>query len=181
MVKKIISIPKFCYLLLLGLILHLISYASSSFIEEEHQTWYYLTSTILVALCYLEVKMNLKAEKSKEKPKTESRTNHVDNISCKPNYSKWFLLFLGHLIARRLNQTGDKWLMEPDIGDWLVLDEYRLWNSFFVFSSLGHMILNLVDFGSILTNVLTLTASILIYYYRTLVGSVFFAGIKMSE
>lgn len=125
--------------------------------------------------------MCLKEGKAKENPRTELKSSHSDNVSNRTNYFSWVLLFCGHLLARRLNQTGDKWLAEPDIGDWLVLDECRLWNSLFVFSALGQMILNLVDFGSILTNVLTLTASILIYYYRTLMGSVFFAGIKKSE
>lgn len=93
----------------------------------------------------------------------------------------WLCLLAMHLFARRLNQTGDKWLSVPDIGDWLVMDEHRLWNSFFVFGSLCLMIINCVDYGSILTNVLTLTAAVLIYYFRTLNGSVYFAGIKKSE
>lgn len=94
---------------------------------------------------------------------------------------QWILIFGGHLIARRLNQTGDKWLNVPDVGDWLRMDEHRLWNSLFVGIALIAMHLTAMDYGNILTNVLTLTASILIYYYRTLTGSVFFAGIKPSK
>lgn len=95
--------------------------------------------------------------------------------------TNWFFLFALYVVARRLNQTGDKWLSVPDIGDWLIMDEHRLWNSFFVVAALFLLIINCADYGSILTNVLTLTAVILIYYFRTLTGSVYFAGIKQSE
>lgn len=93
----------------------------------------------------------------------------------------WFYLLSSHLLARRMNQTGDKWVNVPDVGDWFVMEENRVWNSYFVAFSLFLMIINCSDYGSILTNVLTLTAVILIYYFRTLTGAIYFAGIKESE
>lgn len=43
----------------------------------------------------------------------------------------WAFLFGIHVFLRRLNQTGDKWLTVPDIGDWLTMEPNRLWNSIF--------------------------------------------------
>jgi len=68
---------------------HIISLFSSSFIEEEHQTWYYLLSTYLLI-----------------------RT--IEQKSLK----YLFMLVLSRLI-RSWNQTGNKWLSLPDIGDFL--------------------------------------------------------------
>jgi ethanolaminephosphotransferase len=68
---------------------HIISLFSSSFIEEEHQTWYYLLSTYLLI-----------------------RT--IEQKSLK----YFFLLVLSRLI-RSWNQTGNKWLSLLDIGDFL--------------------------------------------------------------
>jgi len=66
---------------------HIISLFSSSFIEEEHQCWYYLLSTYLLIITI--------EEKS------------LKNL---------FLLILSRLI-RSWNQTGNKWLHLSDIGD----------------------------------------------------------------
>lgn len=173
--KAIRTTTKFCKFLTFGIIFHGISTASSSFIEEEHQIWYYLNNTIWIILYAIETRQlwNVKSSKTKT-------TNDV-NQSLTQHHLKWLLLFCGHLIARRLNQTGDKWLMVPDIGDWLQMEENRIWNSLFMSISLLLVYLTCMDFGSILTNVLTMTACMLIYYYRTLNGSVYLAGIKPSE
>ncbi|CAF1347512.1 unnamed protein product [Adineta steineri] len=68
---------------------HIISLFSSSFIEEEHQTWYYLLSTYLL----------------------------IRTIEEK-SFKYLFMLILSRLI-RSWNQTGNKWLNIPDIGDFL--------------------------------------------------------------
>nr|XP_008541525.1 PREDICTED: GPI ethanolamine phosphate transferase 2 isoform X4 [Equus przewalskii] len=39
-------------LILLGTLGHVLSLGASSFIEEEHQTWYFLVSTLCLALCH---------------------------------------------------------------------------------------------------------------------------------
>ncbi|XP_057561226.1 GPI ethanolamine phosphate transferase 2 isoform X2 [Hippopotamus amphibius kiboko] len=39
-------------LILLGTVGHVLSLGASSFIEEEHQTWYFLVNTLCVALCH---------------------------------------------------------------------------------------------------------------------------------
>mgnify|MGYP007097013327 FL=1 len=66
---------------------HLLSLFSTSFIEEKHETWYYLLSTYLSIL----------------------------TIEQKP-LTNFILLILSRLI-RNLNQTGNKWLHLTDIAD----------------------------------------------------------------
>ncbi|CAF1160553.1 unnamed protein product [Adineta ricciae] len=70
-------------------IFHCISLFSSSFIEEEHQTWYYLLSTYLFL-----------------------RTFEQKSF-------QYFIFFLFSRLIRSWNQTGNKWLNLPDIGDFL--------------------------------------------------------------
>lgn len=173
------TLPLLCYFLFFGLIFHVASFASSSFIEEEHQTWYYLNSTVFIILYFLETRLLISSNEMNASDATTKKPRIA--ISLNYHHCSWALLFVGHLLARRLNQTGDKYLSEPDVGDWLTADANRIWNSFFVTGSLCLMYLSCVDFGSILTNVLTLTACMLIYYFRTLNGFVYFAGIKKSE
>lgn len=175
--KSLQSTTKFHKFLVFGIVFHGISASSSSFIEEEHQIWYYLNNTLWIGLYLMETRHLINAKRTKN-PKSNQTS---ENFSFIENQLKWALLFIGHLIARRLNQTGDKWLNIPDIGDWLQMEENRTWNSLFVSVSLLLLYLACMDFGSILTNVLTITACMLIYYYRTLNGSVYFAGIKATE
>ena len=42
------------------------------------------------------------------------------------------------------------------------------------------IVYNCGDYAGILTNILTFTAAMLILYYRTITGFVYFAGIKIS-
>lgn len=174
--KSVLSMPKLGKFLAIGILFHAVSMSSSSFIEEEHQTWHYLNSTVWILLYLMETRYLL----NKKPPAGKAAIEVGASESMFHNQLEWILLFLGHLIARRLNQTGDKWLNVPDIGDWLQMEENRIWNSLFMVVSLLLLYLTCMDFGSILTNVLTLTACMLIYYYRTQCGSVYLAGVKAS-
>lgn len=66
------------------------SLGSTSFIEEQHQTVYFVTQTMMVLLAF--------------------RTR-----SLRP-----FSLMALIRLARSWNQTGDKWAHLPDIADWLI-------------------------------------------------------------
>ncbi|CAF2699105.1 unnamed protein product [Rotaria sp. Silwood2] len=68
---------------------HLISLFSSSFIEEEHQIWYFFLSTYLL----------------------------LRTIEQK-SFQTFFMLILSRFI-RSWNQTGNKWLHLTDIGDYI--------------------------------------------------------------
>lgn len=178
--KSLRAANKFCIFLSFGIIFHGISTSSSSFIEEEHQIWYYLNNTVWIILYTLETRQLLKLKTSKKTVANEASQTFASESFAWHQFT-WAILFCGHLIGRRLNQTGDKWLNVADIGDWLQMEEHRSWNSLFVSVSLLLLHLTCMDFGSILTNVLTITACMLIYFYRTLNGVVYFAGIKPSE
>ena len=179
-----------------GTILHTISLLSSSFVEEEHQTWYFFTLTLHLCVtlkilksrvqcdeikiesesynvdCYSsvtnnqkeEIQTNLQQRFTKLKKKSQNiqnfknddilhlfqlqrsslmkdnvndtdfnRENDTDfntegsqgdkNIRYKFPW-KCIAVSIGILILSRimrsLNQTGDKWLHIPDVGDWLV-------------------------------------------------------------
>ncbi|GLH12631.1 GPI ethanolamine phosphate transferase 2 [Gryllus bimaculatus] len=87
---------------LVGSGLHLISFLSSSFIEEEHQVWYFGWLTFLMFVLSKQCQISYLSGSFK-------------NIII-----FWSLiLIICHRILRKLNQTGDKWASVPDISDWL--------------------------------------------------------------
>lgn len=85
------------YIFFGGMIAHTISLASTSFVEEEHQTWYFFWATLLVLL-FLDI--------------TGMRSNLLIAIEI-------LFTLLGHRLLRTLNSTGDKYANLPDIADWL--------------------------------------------------------------
>lgn len=92
--------------LLFGEFWFILSTTSSSFIEEEHQIWYYLTNTLFILMIHEGLKKN-------------KVLDWKILLNCP-------ILFT-HALIRRFNQTGDKWLSVPDIGDWLGMEEHFLW------------------------------------------------------
>ena len=83
-------------LIVVGTIIHAFSLASSSFVEEEHQTYYFFTSSLVFTLMLNTIKRH-----------DLSRAGRL--IGC--------LVLLR--ISRSWNQTGDKWINEPDVRLWL--------------------------------------------------------------
>ena len=84
---------------------HAVSLASSSLVEEEHQTWYFLATTLCLGLFGRALVAALAAP-------GVPRFGRVALAAVAP-------LALGRLL-RAWNQTGIKWADRPDIGDWLV-------------------------------------------------------------
>lgn len=82
---------------MLGSVAHAASLASSSFVEEEHQTYYYLVSSLAFLLMW----------------NRKNDSNEWRNV-CRLGGA---LILLR--ISRGWNQTGDKWIAEPDIKQWL--------------------------------------------------------------
>ncbi|XP_072172994.1 GPI ethanolamine phosphate transferase 2-like [Diadema setosum] len=89
---------------ILGSVLHTYSLASSSFVEEEHQTWYFLTTTLMLGVCV------------------------SGCVSWQPSLAGGALACAVLLrLLRVWNQTGVEWINEPDIGDWFVRPENKMY------------------------------------------------------
>ncbi|VUZ54638.1 unnamed protein product [Hymenolepis diminuta] len=95
------------------LFLHLLSLLSSSLIEEEHQTWYFLATTNLFALILILV-LNVR--------EGESTSSGIGNVFC-----VLCVLCLDRFLLKLLNQTGDKWINEPDLTDFLEAFPVVMW------------------------------------------------------
>ncbi|GAB0089939.1 GPI ethanolamine phosphate transferase 2 [Sergentomyia squamirostris] len=166
-------------------IFHSISYSSSSFIEEEHQLWYYFGMTLFL-LVFITDLMRFKGISMQifMKPDPVRRHNNQDFQQLQELHSvviKYLLLFLAHIFIRRLNQTGDKWLSVPDLGDWFIMSENKVSLSWFFFCTLLLTVVACGQFCGILTGVLTFTAILLIYYFRTVSGQVRLATVSLSD
>lgn len=108
--RKIHSKLTIPWILLSFFLFHTFSLGSSSLIEEEHQTWYYLTPTMLVFLSIQNFYNNVKT------------IWNVDNAMSILATQLWNMRFVVLVMVaiigcRRLNQTGDKWRHLEDIGD----------------------------------------------------------------
>lgn len=106
------------YLLIFGHLFFVVSVGSSSFVEEEHQIWYYFCNTMFAFLAFFEFR-------GLENFKSFS----IATVKC------FTFLFL-HVVIRRMNQTGDKWINLPDLGDWLHREENQSFMHFQIIVSL---------------------------------------------
>lgn len=155
--KTIVTIDPICSCLIGATLFHAASYASSSFIEEEHQLWYYMTITLLLALFVMWFRKFKSASWFSAKRSTEPSTSDIGfNWQlikwCQTYYLEvcWIVVLVGQIFLRRLNQTGDKWLSVPDIGDWLVMDGNRMVNSVFTFFGEYEFYVPMVNFKNTL-------------------------------
>ncbi|XP_055536895.1 GPI ethanolamine phosphate transferase 2 [Wyeomyia smithii] len=164
--------------LVLGFSFHAISSCSSSFIEEEHLIWYYFCSTLFLLMTILELK---KLNRVIEKLKLSRRANEgfLNNFLWERHLFciKSVLFLCGHILLRRLNQTGDKWQHLADIGDWLNKDEHKSPLSVVLVFALCSTVYAIGRFAGVLTTILSATACFLVYYYRLMAGLVAFFGI----
>lgn len=120
-------------LLLFGCIFHTLSLSSSSFIEEEHQTWYYFNNSWFLLITLIEIRlMNCTIIHFENEGSNEVLLSHYTRKRGELCVSAG-LFFIGHIILRRWNQTGDKWQHIPDIGDWFGKVENKPWLSLILF------------------------------------------------
>jgi ethanolaminephosphotransferase len=146
------------YLLLIGHAFFTVSVASSSFIEEEHQIWYYLCSAMFILLTFYEFR---------GRRSIESFVNVV--AQCLP-------VLLLHVFIRRMNQTGDKWINTPDIGDWLHASGNGEWLNVVVvvsiFLSLSWLAVRHVHGMVVLPVVILAHVALYLHHTRSVVTSV---------
>ncbi|KAI8419953.1 hypothetical protein MSG28_008569, partial [Choristoneura fumiferana] len=168
------------YLLIIGTLFHSWSFFGTSFIEEEHMTWYFfwntlmffvLIRTLVVVVMYLSRAWS-GATEVQEKPELQQRMTAV-GVGIVP---KWVLLIALHRYLRTMNQTGDRWLFLPDTADWLKAPE----NAFYLQAHL--LIGTLLTLAICLYNlrhmnvrpvhtVLTIAATLCVLCYRVATNS----------
>lgn len=130
-------------LLLFCCIIHAFSFTSSSFVEEEHQTWYFFGSTFvgLNILKYL----------------------HSTKMAL-----KFLVLFVMFRFLRNLNQTGDKWAHLPDLATWFLKEENLVFlHSFFIFGLISTWLcINCINKSSKIISFINLLILFLIYPFK---------------
>lgn len=136
--------------------LHTLSLLSSSLVEEEHQTWYFYTTTLhtlilLLSLSrgaqqwaestdshqardgdlpedschnaggaeYMELRPRRPLSQKTADQRIPAEKKSVDSSFWRTAFGLVVVLCILRVL-RRWNQTGNKWLDVPDVGDWLV-------------------------------------------------------------
>lgn len=96
-------------LLILVSIIHPLTFFSSSFVEEEHQYWYFFNIALIIYIVLSKVR----------------QLTHV---------FVFFGLLSSFRFLRTINSTGDKWASYPDFSDWLLKNHnYYYYQLFFIF------------------------------------------------
>uniref|UniRef100_F7H4K9 Phosphatidylinositol glycan anchor biosynthesis class G (EMM blood group) n=1 Tax=Callithrix jacchus TaxID=9483 RepID=F7H4K9_CALJA len=191
-------------LILLGTVGHVLSLGASSFVEEEHQTWYFLVNTLCLALsqetyrnyflgddsepqCGLHVEQGLDgvATAWQGGPGCDVLERGKGHGSPPPSEvlhgsEKWMVLASPWLILaccrllRSLNQTGVQWAHRPDLGHWLTSSDHKAELSVLAAVSLL-VVFVLVQRGCSPVSKAALALGLLgVYCYRAAIGSVRF-------
>ncbi|XP_063830779.1 GPI ethanolamine phosphate transferase 2 [Ostrinia nubilalis] len=133
------------YLLIGGSMFVAWSFLGTSFIEEEHMTWYYLWNTLMLFMLVRSITGLLMyvgqvwtgASAVRDKP--ELLKKMIGTVHMLP---KWIMLLALHRYLRTLNQTGDRWLFLPDTADWLNEPEnWRLLQAQMLIGTLATLVL----------------------------------------
>ncbi|XP_072112402.1 GPI ethanolamine phosphate transferase 2 isoform X1 [Mobula birostris] len=188
--------------LLLGTFGHTLSLGSSSFIEEEHQTWIFLVNTLLLVFFQDACRKYFAAIDSKGKAKKwnpeddEQQTaipglfevscldsdddNSKDCRQSGKNYEKWLVLSSPWIILvlcrvlRGLNQTGIKYAQKPDFGHWLTSSNHRIELSILTAVSLFLIFILIQRTCSFVSKAALALGLVGIYCYRAAIGNVVF-------
>lgn len=172
--------------IILVTILHLISLGASSFIEEEHQIWYFFSASLFLILFVRDLNLNMwhdnelilfrfpnsieKLKKRRDLKDSETILKKIEN--CHNSIFSFLLLIVTHVIIRRLNQTGDKWSHLRDLGDFLMEKDSKAYLTGAVILGMILTCYSLCSLGGLLTNILTLTALLLVFFYRASMGQI---------
>ncbi|XP_023556320.1 GPI ethanolamine phosphate transferase 2 isoform X2 [Octodon degus] len=143
-------------LLLLGTVGHVLSLGASSFVEEEHQTWYFLVSTLCLALSQETCRSYFLGHNNElphcfhTEPGTVGATSvHQDCFACEApkagqmdkapcpsgthrGHARWAVLAGPWLVLaccrllRFLNHTGVQGAHRPDLGHWLTSTSHKM-------------------------------------------------------
>ncbi|OWF42123.1 GPI ethanolamine phosphate transferase 2-like [Mizuhopecten yessoensis] len=202
--------------LTLGTVSHTLSLLSSSYVEEEHQTWYYYTVTVHLAIVVLilrtcssgvvtthrpvqqpdptqyqdlpddkystnhreieqkysnDYKDTGHIDRHKEKERTDKDLEQVKGLHGHPVMAAILVLVLCRVL-RTWNQTGNKWLEIPDVGDWLIRSENKCVLSVLVGGALSVVAMVKWAGQSCIQRFLFVLGLCFIYWYRVSTGAV---------
>ncbi|KAK2890811.1 hypothetical protein Q8A67_013454 [Cirrhinus molitorella] len=178
-------------LLLVGMVGHTLSLGSSSFIEEEHQTWYFLLNTLCLAV-FQDVcrkyfrEQRHRGEEEDEGPLLPSSAKEGPSFSpaaelgMSPGSEKWLALATPLLtltccrLLRSLNQTGVQWAHLPDFGHWLNSGDHKAFLSLLAVVSLVLIFLLVQRHCSLVSKIALALGLLGVYSYRAAVGNVLF-------
>ncbi|KAJ8343991.1 hypothetical protein SKAU_G00313200 [Synaphobranchus kaupii] len=180
-------------LLLIGTLGNVISLASSSFIEEEHQTWYFLINTLCLTIfqdvCrkYFRERRNSIDDCSYLAPK-QDLPSLLSTISEQGIGSqKWLALSTPLLtlvccrLLRSLNQTGVQWAHLPDLSHWLNSGEHKAELSLLAAASLVLIFFLVQKYCSLVSKIALALGLLGVYSYRAAVGNVLFPWQRGSQ
>uniref|UniRef100_A0A3Q3W7U4 GPI ethanolamine phosphate transferase 2 C-terminal domain-containing protein n=1 Tax=Mola mola TaxID=94237 RepID=A0A3Q3W7U4_MOLML len=182
-------------LLLVGTVGHTLSLAASSFVEEEHQTWYFLLSTLCLTIFQDVCRKYFREQRvsGDEEDHLLPSKDHQPYAHPKEEIylEKWLALatpiftLVCCRLLRSLNHTGVQWAHLPDVGHWLNSSEHRTVLSLLAAFCLV-LIYLLVQRRCSLVSKIALALGLLgVYSYRAAVGNVMFpwqhAGQTMSK
>ncbi|XP_013362288.1 PREDICTED: GPI ethanolamine phosphate transferase 2 isoform X3 [Chinchilla lanigera] len=191
-------------LLLLGTVGHVLSLGASSFVEEEHQTWYFLVNTLCLALSQETCRSYFLGD-NKELPHcfhTEPASvgaicMQQDHIACEApkggqadkgpcpsgarrGHVRWAVLAGPWLVLaccrllRSLNHTGVQGAHRPDLGHWLTSASHKMELSCLAALSLL-VIFMLAQRGCSLVSKVALALGLVgVFCYRVAIGNLLF-------
>lgn len=118
---------------------------STSYIEEEHQYWYFAIGFAFIIICM-----------------STFKTSELKNILYCLSLSALFRFL------RNMNSTGDQWAHLPDISDWLINEQNHLYyDLFFLFSLMFLFVILWNICNSYPEKLLNLTVLTLVYIFKT--------------
>ncbi|XP_074530744.1 GPI ethanolamine phosphate transferase 2, catalytic subunit [Halichoeres trimaculatus] len=178
------SLSELDVLLLAGTLGHTLSLAASSFVEEEHQTWYFLLNTLCLAV-FQDVCRKYFREKRDSSDGDDLTPLFKDSHSSVHQKTdmwseKWLALATPPFtlvccrLLRSLNQTGVQWAHLPDVGHWLNSSEHRTVLSFLAAFCLVLIYLLVQRRCSWVSKVALGLGLLGVYSYRAAVGNILF-------
>ncbi|XP_042528702.1 GPI ethanolamine phosphate transferase 2 isoform X1 [Dipodomys spectabilis] len=192
------------HLLLLGTVGHVLSLGASSFVEEEHQTWYFLVNTLCLALSqetcrsyflgdscepprafHVEQQpegaiVTLRESTGDEGAEPVREGEGPSQPQTQRGHKQWAVLASPWLVLiccrllRSLNQTGVQGAHRPDFGHWLTSSEHKVQLSGLAALSLLAIFM-LVQRGCSTVSKAALALGLLgVFCYRSAIGNVLF-------
>ncbi|KAK5612030.1 hypothetical protein CRENBAI_002041 [Crenichthys baileyi] len=178
------SLSELDVLLLAGTVGHTLSLAASSFVEEEHQTWYFLLNTLCLAVFQDVCRKYFREQRgsgNEEEHLLPSKDSH-SSVHPKPEIisEKWLALATPPFtlvccrLLRSLNQTGVQWAHLPDVSHWLNSSEHKMILSLLSVFCLLLIYLLVQRHCSLVSKVALALGLLGVYSYRAAVGNVLF-------